>query len=149
MITLDLSPLSVNRAFYGKHIKTAEHRKFCEDVSLLLNNVPKNMYTGYVQVTYKFYLDNFKKTDLGNLEKCLTDILVQNQIIPDDRFVVVLLMTKYPSKLDRIEIEIQEANDYIKENICGKCVHDNTVVCTKCRNQSESHAKDYFKHGGF
>jgi Holliday junction resolvase RusA-like endonuclease len=61
-----------------------------------------------VEITYKFYLKNWKLTDGGNLEKCLTDILVSNGLIDDDRYIMRYIIEKYPAKVDSIEVEIRE-----------------------------------------
>ena len=69
--------------------------------------LPKNKKEcGYVEVHYKFYLKNFKRTDGDNLVKCLTDIIVANGLIDDDRFIKKYVIEKFAAKEDKIEIEI-------------------------------------------
>lgn len=106
LITIPLRALSINKAFQGRRFKTKECKQYCRDVSLFL---PKNFkVSGYVWIYYKFYLKNWKRTDGGNLEKSLTDILVQNGIIDDDRYIMKYIIEKFPSKEDRIELVINE-----------------------------------------
>ena len=99
--------LSVNAAFQGRRFKTKEHKQYCRDVAILL---PKDQrISGFVNVHYKFYLVNWKRTDGGNLEKCLTDILVTAKIIDDDRYIMQYIIEKFPAEQeDWIEVEITE-----------------------------------------
>ena len=110
-IELDFKPLSVNAAFQGRRFKTPAHNQYCKDILTLL---PKNKRVpGFVKIHYKFYLVNWKMTDGGNLEKCLTDVLTPSKktgwagVIDDDRFIMEYVISKHPSMKDRIEIEIE------------------------------------------
>jgi Holliday junction resolvase RusA-like endonuclease len=106
IIKIPLKALSINAAFQGRRFKTKEHNRYCRDVALFL---PKNQkICGWVVVRYRFYLKNWKITDGGNLEKCLSDCIVKANIIDDDRFIMRYIIEKYPAKEDRIEVEITE-----------------------------------------
>lgn len=106
MIEIPLAPLSVNRAYTGRRFKTPEHKQFTEDCLLLLTKC-KEKYTGWVDVEYHFYVKNYKKADVGNMEKTITDILVHAGILEDDRFIKSLYLEKHESKEERMEITIR------------------------------------------
>jgi Holliday junction resolvase RusA-like endonuclease len=106
-IIIPIKALSVNKAFQGRRFKTKEHKQYCQDVAVLL---PKNERVhGFVDVHYKFFLVNWQRTDGGNLEKCLTDILVTAGIIDDDRYIMKYTIEKFAALEDRIEVEILNA----------------------------------------
>jgi Holliday junction resolvase RusA-like endonuclease len=104
---IPIKALSVNAAFQGRRFKTKEHNQYCKDVLKLL---PKNQkISGFVEISYKFYLVNWKRTDAGNLEKCLTDILVTGGLIDDDRYIMRYVIEKFPAEQeDWIQVEITE-----------------------------------------
>lgn len=79
--------------------------------------LPRNQkICGYVQITYRFFLKNWKITDGGNLEKCLTDIIVKAGLIDDDRFIMRYVIEKYPANDDHVEVEIEEYEQaWVKE----------------------------------
>lgn len=106
-ISLDLRPLSVNRAYKGRRFNTFEKHVYDAKLRFLL---PKIVIPGpYYRVHYKFFLKNFKITDQQNFLKCLTDGIVRRGIIKDDRFIIWELIEKFPSDKDRIEIDIESA----------------------------------------
>jgi Holliday junction resolvase RusA-like endonuclease len=105
MIDINIKPLSVNKAFKGRHCKTPECKQY-ED--LLWYLLPKQAkIKGMVRVDYRFFLRNHKITDGSNLIKVLEDILVKKGYIEDDRFIYYHTVTKIPSKEDRIQIDIK------------------------------------------
>lgn len=61
-----------------------------------------------LEIRYVFHLSNYALTDVGNLEKQLTDILVKNQFIKDDRYIKRLILEKHKSKDDYIQIQIKK-----------------------------------------
>lgn len=69
----------------------------------------KEMVRGMVQITYEFGLRprTFAVADVGNLEKCLTDILVKRGYLEDDRKVAVIHMEKVVSPEYYVKIDIQ------------------------------------------
>jgi len=110
MFRLNIKPLSVNRAWGGRRFKSEAYQDYEMELSLALkkfNSFKMPLDKTELEVTYKFYLVNYSMTDTGNLEKQLTDILVQNQFINDDRYIKRLVLEKYKSKKDYIEIEIK------------------------------------------
>lgn len=115
MITLNVKPLSVNACFQGRRFKNKNYKNYENEIYWLLKqNYMYSKFTGYIYIHYKFYLKNWKKTDGGNLEKCLTDILVSNKVIEDDRFIMKYVIEKFPADKDYIEIEIDEVEKIIK-----------------------------------
>ena len=105
LIKIPLKPLSINAAFQGRRFKTREANQYDKALALLL---PRQKVAGdYFRVTYRFYLKNFAKTDADNLVKCLQDCIVRKGIITDDRKIIDYKIMKFPSKDDRIEIEIE------------------------------------------
>lgn len=49
---------------------------------------------GELVVRYTFSLSNYANTDVGNLEKQVTDILVKRGYIKDDRYIKELILRK-------------------------------------------------------
>ena len=105
-IKLDIRPLSINQAWQGRRYKTKKYTQYCQDVSYLLGKYNQTTINDYCEITYKFYLKNWKMTDGDNCVKCLQDILVKKQVIKDDRFIMRYVIEKIPSEKDYIEIEI-------------------------------------------
>lgn len=103
-ITLEIKPLTVNKAWQGRRFKTDDYKDYEYEMLWLLKGLEKT--TGFVQVNYKFYLKYFSTSDVGNFEKPLTDILVKAGLIDDDKFITKITMEKFKSPIDKIEIEI-------------------------------------------
>ncbi len=107
-ITLNISPLSTNKAWKGKRFKSVFYKKFEYDVFLLL---PKRTspIEGELFVKYVFYLKNYANSDIDNCIKQLQDILVKGQIIKDDRYIKAMYVQKDRVKdkdAEKIEIQI-------------------------------------------
>ena len=102
--TLPVKPLSINKCWKGRRFKTNDYKDYEQELLYLLKNSEK--VSGFVNVNYKIYLINFLKSDVGNIEKPLTDIIVKSGIIDDDRFILKLTLEKFKSETDKIEIEI-------------------------------------------
>lgn len=105
MIEIPLKPLSVNRAFRGRHFKTEECKHYEECLWYLLPKQKKVL--GKVHVLYRFFLKNHKMMDIDNLVKVLQDVIVKKGYIEDDRLVYRMVVEKVPSLSDRIQIEIK------------------------------------------
>lgn len=105
-IKLPIKALSVNDAYTGRRFQTPELKQYKRDCSWMLNRQEKLECEGEYELIYTFYLKNYGQTDLGNLEKPITDILVEVGIVPDDRRVKKITMLKERGK-DSIEIEIK------------------------------------------
>jgi Holliday junction resolvase RusA-like endonuclease len=61
-----------------------------------------------VEVSYRLYLKYYSTSDVGNFEKLLTDIIVKAGMIDDDRFIKKMVLEKFKSDNDYIEIEIKK-----------------------------------------
>ena len=95
--------MSINAAFQGRRYKTQECVEYETNCLWFIKG---QMIEGEVKLQYKFYLKNYSRTDVGNLEKILTDLLVRKKIIIDDRYVKKIILEKFKSNEDKIEIEI-------------------------------------------
>jgi Holliday junction resolvase RusA-like endonuclease len=104
---LNVKPLSINKAFQGRRFKTPEYKNYEEECLLLINSLKKSFkekkISGLIVITYDFYLKNFNLSDVGNMEKLLSDIVVKAGLIDDDRFVKRFILEKY--QVDKTEDE--------------------------------------------
>jgi Holliday junction resolvase RusA-like endonuclease len=107
-LSLPIKPLSINSAWQGRRYKTHEYKSYEKEAMLFLRKYQKFPPEGELFVTYIFYLRNYANTDVANLEKCLTDIIVKNKFIKDDRYIKEIRCIKQRAKEDRIEIEIEQ-----------------------------------------
>jgi len=104
---LDIKPLSVNKAFQGRRFKSPEYKSYEEECLWLLKGNEK--VSGWVEVTYHFHIKNFKRVDVGNYEKLISDIIVKAGLIDDDRFIKKMTLEKHQIEKDEwIEIIIEE-----------------------------------------
>lgn len=72
-------------------VKTQRYRNWEKICAPLLRSVREtDHFIGTVGVQYRFKRTDFRKRDLGNLEKAMSDILVAHQIIEDDSLIVDL-----------------------------------------------------------
>jgi len=108
MIILETKPLTVNACWQGRRFKTPAYKDYEIELGYMLKRYKQYAVSGFVEITYKFYLKNWKKSDIGNPEKALTDILVKNKLIDDDRFIMKLTITKIPSEKNKIEIILKK-----------------------------------------
>jgi len=106
IIILETKPLSVNQVWRGHRFKTKAYKEYEEELLWLLKKYKK--VNGFVEVSYKLYLKYFSTSDVGNFEKPLSDILVKSEIIDDDRFIKRIIMEKFKSDTDYIEITITQ-----------------------------------------
>lgn len=104
-ISLPVKALSINAAYRGRRFATDDLESYENEIALLFHGIPEKI-EGEMSVRYVFYLKNYSRTDVGNLEKCLTDILVKMEIIKDDRYIKDIYCRKEKSDTDHIEIEI-------------------------------------------
>ena len=105
---LEIKPLSVNALWQGRRFKTEEYKNYSDSVAFLL---PKaEMIKGYVEIHYRFFLRNWKRTDGDNLVKGLQDILVKAGFIEDDAKIMKYVIEKIPCEENKIEVEIKKRN---------------------------------------
>ncbi len=106
-ISLPVKALSVNDAYRGRRFKSKKLIQYQHDCTWLLRNTREKVY-GEVELNYKFYLKHYRRTDVGNLEKTITDILVECGVISDDMYVVKITLEKFKSTKDFILVEISK-----------------------------------------
>lgn len=120
ILLLDISPLSINKAFRGKRFKSAEYKQYAKDIEGLLwgqkDIIPaaiKNASTYDLDIKITFYYSptRFKKMDIDNAVKPLLDVLVSNGIIKDDRYLTKLTIEKILNKEDGIMIIIEKETE--------------------------------------
>lgn len=111
VFTLDIKPVSVNAAYRsGPRFKTQAYRDFEEYVATKVM-IDKNLrglnLSMPLEVEYRVYAKNYKRIDVGNFEKTCTDSLVAAGVLEDDHWIDVLIMRKYPSNTDYIQVIIK------------------------------------------
>lgn len=109
-MVLKFKPLTVNKCWRGRRFKTPEYQNYEYALLTLIKMQKPVKVSGFVEVHYKFYIKEFGKSDVGNLEKPLTDIIVKAGMIDDDRFIIKMTLEKFKSDNDQIEIYV---NPYI------------------------------------
>jgi len=105
LLKIPVKPLSINKAWRGRRFKTPEYKQFEIDCSWWIKG---KMIKGEIDITYRFYLKNYARTDLDNLIKNLQDIIVKCGMIEDDRKIKRLVAEKFKSDEDRIEVDIKK-----------------------------------------
>ena len=106
-IELPIKPLSVNQAFFGKHVRTKLCREFDNAVCMLLKSKYNGVrIDGWVELHYIFHLKNWKRTDGDNLIKVLQDSIVRCGLIEDDCKVARYIIEKRAAKEDSITVTI-------------------------------------------
>lgn len=105
-LTIHAKPLTVNRAWRGRHFSTPEKEQY---ETALRFSLPKVAVPPgpYYRVTYDFHLVNFKQMDYDNCIKVTQDCLVARGIITNDSLIVDARIRKFPAKKDRIEITVE------------------------------------------
>ncbi len=109
-VEIPLKPISVNKAFQGRRFKTKDYKVFEKQAYYFLPTVDK--VKGWVDVWYEFGLipTSFGISDTGNMEKCLTDVLVKKGYIDDDRKIINLHLKKVRAKKFYTKIKILPTN---------------------------------------
>ena len=106
-VLVSLQPLSVNKAWQGRRFKTNIYKSYEREAFIILPR--KEMVKGDVEVFYEFGLkkSSYAISDVGNLEKCLSDILVKKGYIEDDRKIIALHLTKVVSSEYYVKVDIK------------------------------------------
>jgi len=102
--TINLAPLSVNKAWQGRRFRTKEYKDWTETGLWLLKKHKK--YTGIVGVDIIFYMKNYKLADIDNPLKAFFDLIVKAGLIEDDRYIEEMTVRKEKSKVNQISFEI-------------------------------------------
>lgn len=92
-------PLSINDAWRGgPRYRTKAYNTLKEVVAgtIFVDATLRNMELALpLDVTYHFYIRNYSRTDVANLEKPLTDALVDAGIYKDDRIIKRITLEKF------------------------------------------------------
>lgn len=103
--SLPIKPLSLNMAYRGRRFDSSDKKTYDRSLAILL---PHIVCPGpYYKMTYRFHMRKCWLSDLSNIIKVLEDNIVDRGIIRNDRYVSEIHCFKYPSKTDRIEVEIE------------------------------------------
>jgi len=108
IITLPF-PISVNALYAGKarRHKSKRYEAWVKEAGQeLFTQWPLPQIKGSIRIYMKFGRPDKRKRDLGNLEKCVSDLLVTYHIIEDDSLIEKLILEWSPDVVGaRIEIE--------------------------------------------
>ena len=104
---INIKPLSVNKAFFGRHTLTTTARHYINDVLWELKNYKGIKVTGNYKIKIIFTFNN-KICDLSNAIKLFEDCLKKAKIIKDDHYCQEMLLIKKIDKKESIEFEIYE-----------------------------------------
>lgn len=102
--SLEIVPLSINKAWQGKRFKTPIYSKYIEMALYRLPN--KEKISGPVKVNLRFRIAYPKKCDVDNFIKPILDIFVKKGYIDDDRYIYLLNASKVQSDDEGIDFEI-------------------------------------------
>jgi len=105
-ILLPISPVSINAAFHGRHVKTDICIAY-ENALRAMMPITKTIAGDYYALEFTFYLKNFELTDEDNLVKVVQDMVVKSNLIIDDRRVISHKICKIPADQDFIKIKIK------------------------------------------
>lgn len=106
-INLPLEPFRVNKAWRGgRRFKTKEYIKWLEDGCWLLKGYQKSL--GELEVHLRCYMRNYSRSDVDGPVKPILDLMTLAGLIEDDRFIKKLIVEKFKSDEERIEIEISD-----------------------------------------
>jgi crossover junction endodeoxyribonuclease RusA len=94
-ITLNLPyPPSANHLYAdgnARRVKSAKYEAWLSEagweLKKQLQRIVHRYYTVKVEVHYRFGPPDNRRRDLGNLEKCMSDLLVRHGIIKDDSLI--------------------------------------------------------------
>jgi len=106
ILTLHIKPLTVNRAWRGRHFSTTAKKQF---ETRLHWSLPKVAVVGkpFYRVEYDLHLVNFAAMDWDNCCKVLQDCLVKKGIISNDAKIVDARVRKFPAKADKVVVRIE------------------------------------------
>lgn len=105
-LNLKVKPLSINAAYSGRRFKTEGYRDFSDEVLYLLPRRFEKI-CGELSMKYIFHVKNYEKSDVDNMVKTIQDLLVQSEIIADDKHIKEIYCRKEKvedSKDEKIEI---------------------------------------------
>lgn len=104
---LNIKPLSVNEAWQGKRYKTQAHRRYRDELHLLLPtklDIPE----GKLTIFFEFGLSN-KRADYDNIIKPLQDEIATKYGFDDSRIYSAIIR----------KVDVKKGQEYVKFNITG------------------------------
>lgn len=104
IIDLNIEPFSVNKQYQGRRFMTKEYKEWKKIASILCNGCKKDKIRA-TKVSIEWWHDNANRRDIDSPVKSTLDLLVQNGIIEDDRYIDELTIKKYKGS-PRILIDI-------------------------------------------
>lgn len=105
MVKIQIAPISVNQCYTGRRFKTEKYKAFEKELTLKLPG-GKIYDAEKLKIIYTFGISN-KNMDLGNLEKCTTDILQIKYGFNDNRIYEIHSFKKIvPKNQEYIEVNI-------------------------------------------
>lgn len=108
MVKLDIKPLSINKAYYGKLVKTTELRKYINDVGFLLPKIkiPEPPYKLYIEWGF-----SSKGSDWDNPIKPFQDCLADKYGFNDNQVYDIHIVKKIVKKgQEYIKFKIKSLN---------------------------------------
>lgn len=105
---IEQSPISVNRAFVGRKVKTPEYRSFLELAAWELKSQKPRMFSCPICVEIILHLKNVTRSDIDNRIKSILDAGTMGGLWKDDSQIYELLVVKTKSPKDWVEIKIDK-----------------------------------------
>jgi Holliday junction resolvase RusA-like endonuclease len=103
---IEIKPISINTCWQGRRFMTPAYKQWITDMLFLL---PKwKTITGNTRIIITLNLKSTVRGDIDNFLKPIIDCLVKKGLIEDDRYIQRLNVVKRKSKVENIEIEIEE-----------------------------------------
>lgn len=105
--SIPVSPISINKAYRGgRRFKTKDYELFEKHVGMTARQ-SKEKNIGELFVKYTFHVKNYSRADVGNMEKCLSDVLSKLGYFENDNDIKGFLLIKEKALAEEyIEIEI-------------------------------------------
>ena len=87
-------------------VKSSRYRSWLNSAGWELQAQKRGVVSGPYRITIRAHRYN-KRSDLGNLEKPISDLLVAHGIVPDDRHAgeIILAWSDEPARTCRVTIE--------------------------------------------
>lgn len=104
MNTINIKPMSVNKAWGGRTFKSTEYKKYIKDVPLLLPPMLQ-LPPDKMVLLIKFYFSS-KASDIDNPVKPIQDIITRHYGV-DDKHIYMQMLEKHVVKRGKEKIEFE------------------------------------------
>ncbi|MBO7323401.1 MAG: hypothetical protein J6U51_07455 [Bacteroidales bacterium] len=101
---IDIKPLSVNEAWQGKRFKTREYSGY--EKEMLLKLKPGRLPDPPFEVWYEWGFSNMQ-ADVGNPEKCVSDILQKKYGFNDNKII----------RMHLHKVKVRKGEEYVRFRI--------------------------------